>query len=166
MAEVLFGGKPVQLLGNEVRVGDPAPEFTVIDQDLNEVHSSKWNNQVRLIASVPSIDTGVCDAETRRFNEEAANLPGVQVITISADLPFAQKRWCAARGIENLEVLSDHRNFSFGDAFGVHMKDLRLLARAVFVIDSTNTIVYKEIVSNVHDHPDYEKAIQAAKNAE
>lgn len=165
MAEVLFGGKPVQLLGNEVQVGDPAPEFTVIDQDLNEVHSSKWNNQVRLIASVPSIDTGVCDAETRRFNEEAANLPGVQVITISADLPFAQKRWCAARGIENLEVLSDHRNFSFGDAFGVHMKDIRLLARAVFVIDSTNTIVYKEIVPNVHDHPDYEKAIQAAKNA-
>lgn len=165
MAEVLFGGKPVQLLGEEVNVGDKAPEFTAVDQDLNVVHSSKWNNKVRLIASVPSIDTGVCDAETRRFNEEATILPGVQVVTISADLPFAQKRWCAAAGIENLEVLSDHRDFSFGNAFGVHMKDIRLLARAVFVIDSSNTITYKEIVHNVHEHPDYEKAIQAAKEA-
>lgn len=165
MAEVLFGGKPVELLGPELQVGDQAPEFTVVDQELNEVHSNRWDNKVRLIASVPSIDTGVCDAETRRFNEEAANLPGVQVITISADLPFAQKRWCAAAGIENLEVLSDHREFSFGNAFGVHMKDVRLLARAVFVVDSTNTIIYKEIVPNVHEHPDYEKAIQAAKEA-
>lgn len=165
MSKITFGGNEVTLIGNEVNVGDKAPEFKVVANDLSEVSSSNFDNKVRLISVVPSIDTGVCDAQTRRFNEEAANLPNVQVITISVDLPFAQGRWCAAAGIENLQVLSDHRDLSFGDAFGVHIKELRLLSRSIFVIDSSNTVTYKEVVPEVTNHPNYEKAIEAAKKA-
>ncbi|MCU9614211.1 thiol peroxidase [Caldibacillus lycopersici] len=165
MTAVTFKGNPVTLVGSEVNVGDKAPSFTVLANDLTEVSLEDSNGSVRLISVVPSIDTGVCDAQTRRFNEEASKLPGVKVLTISCDLPFAQARWCAAAGIDNLQVLSDHRDLSFGEAYGVHMKELRLLARSIFVIDSSNTITYKEIVSEVATHPNYEAAIEAAKQA-
>lgn len=165
MTNVTFKGEPVTLVGNEVNVGDKAPNFTVIANDLSEVTLDDSKGQVRLISVVPSIDTGVCDAQTRRFNEEASKLPNVKVLTISVDLPFAQARWCAAKGIENVQVLSDHRDLSFGDAYGVHIKELRLLARSVFVVDSSDTVTYKEIVSEIGTHPNYEAAIEAAKQA-
>lgn len=165
MTQVTFGGKPVTLVGNEINVGDTAPNFTVLANDLTEVTLEDSKGQVRLISVVPSIDTGVCDAQTRRFNEEAANLLGVKVLTISCDLPFAQARWCGAKGIEHVQVLSDHRDLSFGDAYGVHMKELRLLARSIFVIDSTGQVTYKEVVNEVTNHPNYEAAIEAAKQA-
>ncbi|EHL73014.1 thiol peroxidase [Bacillus smithii] len=165
MAKITFKGNPVTLLGNEVKVGDQSPDFTVLANDLSEVKLSDYKGSVRILSSVPSLDTGVCDAQTRRFNEEAAKLDGVKVLTISADLPFAQKRWCASSGLEDVITLSDHRDLSFGNAYGVVMKELRLLARAVFVVDSNDKITYVEYVSEGTNHPDYEAAIQAAKEA-
>jgi len=165
MAKVTFKGKSVTLVGNEVKVGDAAPDFKVLANDLSEVTLADTKGSVRLISVVPSIDTGVCDAQTRRFNEEAAKLEDVKVLTISADLPFAQKRWCGANGIENVQTLSDHRDVSFGQAYGVLIKELRLLARAIFVIDSEDKVTYVEYVPEVTNHPNYEAAIEAAKAA-
>lgn len=165
MANVTFKGNPITLIGNEVKVGEQAPDFTVLATDLSEVTLADSNGKVRLISVIPSIDTGVCEQQTRKFNEEASKVNNVEVITISADLPFAQKRWCAGEGLENVKIYSDHRNMSFGDAYGVHMKELRLLARAVFVVDSEGKITYTEYVSEGTNHPDYEKAIEAAKAA-
>ncbi|KXG11618.1 putative thiol peroxidase [Anoxybacillus sp. P3H1B] len=165
MANITFKGNPVTLIGNEVKVGDKAPNFKVLANDLSEVTLSDTKGSVRLISVIPSIDTGVCDAQTRRFNEEAAKLDNVKVLTISVDLPFAQKRWCGANGIENVQVLSDHRDASFGQAYGVLIKELRLLARAVFVVDSSDTVTYVEYVSEATNHPNYEAAIEAAKAA-
>lgn len=162
---VTFKEKPVTLLGNEVKVGDQAPDFKVLANDMSEVTLADTKGSVRLIAAVPSVDTGVCDAEVRRFNEEASKLDNVKVLTISVDLPFAQKRWCAAAGIENVQTLSDHRDLSFGKAFGVAIEELRLLARSVFVIDSSDKITYVEYVNEVTSHPNYEAAIEAAKAA-
>ncbi|HLT58320.1 MAG: thiol peroxidase [Limnochordales bacterium] len=164
MRTVMFGGQPVELAGQAVQVGQDAPDFTVIANDLSEV-SLKDTSGVRLIASVPSLDTGVCSAETRRFNEEAAKLGNVSVLVISMDLPFAQKRWCAAEGIERVQTLSDHRYASFGNNWGVLIKDKRLLARAVFVVDSNNKVTYVEYVPVVSDHPNYEAALEAARAA-
>ena len=165
MAKITFKHNPVTLLGNEVKVGDKAPDFTVLRNDLSEATLADYQGKVKIISVVPSIDTGVCDAQTRRFNEEASNLGNVQILTISVDLPFAQKRWCAAAGINNVDVLSDHRNLSFGEAYGVAIAELRLLARAVFVVNSSDTVVYTEYVSEATTHPDYEAAINAAKEA-
>jgi len=165
MAKVTFKGKSVTLVGNEVKVGDAAPDFKVLANDLSEVTLADTKGSVRLISVVPSIDTGVCDAQTRRFNEEAAKLENVKVLTISVDLPFAQKRWCGANGIENVQTLSDHRDVSFGQAYGVLIKELRLLARAIFVIDSEDKVTYVEYVPEVTNHPNYEAAIEAAKAA-
>ncbi|MDE3839910.1 thiol peroxidase [Bacillus methanolicus] len=165
MASITFKGNPVTLLGNEVKVGDKAPDFKVLANDLSEVTLADTKGQVRLISVVPSLDTGVCDAQTRRFNEEASKLDNVKVLTISVDLPFAQKRWCGANGIENVQTLSDHRDLSFGEAYGVAIKELRLLARAVFVIDSNDTVTYVEYVSEATNHPNYEAAIEAVKQA-
>ncbi|MDQ0413005.1 thiol peroxidase [Mesobacillus stamsii] len=165
MASVTFKGNPVTLLGNEVKVGDQAPDFTVLANDLSEVTLNDSKGQVRLISVVPSLDTGVCDAQTRRFNEEAANLGNVKILTVSVDLPFAQKRWCGAAGIENVQTLSDHRELSFGQAYGVAIKELRLLTRAVFVVDSNDKVTYTEYVSEATDHPNYEAAVEAAKQA-
>ena len=162
---ITFKEKPVTLLGNEVKVGDQAPDFKVLANDMSEVTLSDTKGSVRLIAAVPSVDTGVCDAEVRRFNEEASKLDNVKVLTISVDLPFAQKRWCAAAGIENVQTLSDHRDLSFGKAYGVAIEELRLLARSVFVIDSSDKITYVEYVNEVTSHPNYEAAIEAAKAA-
>ncbi|GGE33994.1 putative thiol peroxidase [Pullulanibacillus camelliae] len=164
MASITFGGDQVTLLGNEVKVGDKAPAFTVLANDLSEKALNDYKG-VRLISVVPSLDTGVCDAQTRRFNEEASKLDGVTILTISADLPFAQKRWCGNAGLEHAITLSDHRNLSFGEAFGVAIKELRLLARAVFVVDSNDTITYVEYVSEATNHPNYEAALNAAKKA-
>ncbi|UOY94303.1 thiol peroxidase [Ectobacillus sp. JY-23] len=165
MANVTFKGNPVTLIGNEVKVGDKAPSFTVLANDLSPVTLDTYKGAVKLISVVPSIDTGVCDAQTRRFNEEASQVENVKVLTISADLPFAQKRWCASNGLENVVTLSDHRDLSFGEAYGVVMKELRLLARAVFVLDSENNVTYVEYVAEGTSHPDYEAAIAAAKAA-
>ena len=165
MANITFKNSPLTLLGNEVKVGEVAPDFSVLRNDLSVATLSDYAGKVKIISVVPSIDTGVCDAQTRRFNEEASQLGDVKILTISVDLPFAQKRWCAAAGIENVEVLSDHRNLSFGEAYGVVIAELRLLARAVFVIDSEDKVVYTEYVSEATNHPDYEAAIAAAKEA-
>ncbi|WVE36439.1 thiol peroxidase, partial [Priestia megaterium] len=137
-----FKGNDVTLLGNQVKVGDKAPNFTVLANDLSEVTLDSTKGSVRLISVVPSIDTGVCDAQTRRFNEEAAKLDNVKVLTVSVDLPFAQKRWCGANGIDNVQTLSDHRDLSFGEAYGVAIQELRLLARSIFVVDSNDNVTY------------------------
>ncbi|MED3549318.1 thiol peroxidase [Cytobacillus praedii] len=165
MASITFKGNPVTLLGNEAKVGEKAPNFKVLANDMSEVTLADSKGQVRLLSVVPSIDTGVCDAQTRRFNEEASKLGNVKILTVSVDLPFAQKRWCAAAGIENVQTVSDHRDLSFGEAYGVAIQELRLLARAVFVVDSNDTITYAEYVSEATDHPNYEAAIEAAKQA-
>lgn len=165
MATITFKNNPVTLLGSEVKVGEKAPSFSVLANDLSPVTLEDTKGKVRLISVVPSIDTGVCDQQTRRFNEEAASLSNVEILTVSVDLPFAQKRWCAAAGIENVQTVSDHRDLSFGEAFGVAIKELRLLARAVFVIDSNDVVTYAEYVAEATNHPDYEAAIEAAKAA-
>ena len=165
MASVTFAGNPVTLVGQEVKVGDKAPNFTVLANDLSPVTLEDSKGSVRIISVVPSLDTGVCDAQTRRFNEELAQLDNVKVLTISVDLPFAQARWCGAAGIDKVQTLSDHRDLSFGEAYGVAMQENRLLARAVFVVDSNDTVTYAEYVSEVTTHPNYEAAIEAAKQA-
>lgn len=165
MANVTFKGNPITLLGSEVKVGDQAPDFKVLANDLSEVTLADTKGKVRIFSVVPSLDTGVCDAQTRRFNEEAAKLDNVEVLTFSVDLPFAQKRWCGANGIENVQTLSDHRELSFGKAYGTAIEELRLLTRAVFVVDSNDKVTYVEYVKEATDHPDYESAIEAAKKA-
>jgi thioredoxin-dependent peroxiredoxin len=166
MASVTFKNNPVTLVGNEVKVGDTAPDFSVLANDMSPVTLADSKGKIRLISVVPSIDTGVCDAQTRRFNEEASKLENVEVLTVSVDLPFAQKRWCAANGLENVKTLSDYKELSFGEAYGVHMKELRLLARAVFVVDANDKVTYVEYVSEGTNHPNYEAAIEAVKAAQ
>ncbi|MCR6107590.1 thiol peroxidase [Salipaludibacillus agaradhaerens] len=165
MPKVTFKEKPVTLVGDDISIGDKAPDFTVLATDLSEITLSDSKGKIRLISVVPSIDTGVCDQQTRRFNEEAAKLENVEILTISVDLPFAQKRWCAAAGIDNVQTLSDHRDLDFGKKYGVAIEELRLLARAIFVVDSSDTVVYVEYVPEVSQHPNYEEAINAVKNA-
>ncbi len=163
MEKITFKGNPVTLLGKEVGVGEKAPNFLVLANDLSPVTLENVKGNVAIISVVPSLDTGVCDAQTRRFNEEAASLEGVNILTISVDLPFAQKRWCGAAGIDKVQTLSDHRELSFGKAYGLVIEELRLLARAVFVINQQGEVTYVEYVSEATDHPDYEAAIAAAK---
>lgn len=161
MVNVTFKQNPVTLLGTEVTVGDKAPDFTVLTNDLKPVTLNDSKGKIRLISVVPSIDTGVCAEQTRKFNEQATSFAdNVEVLTISVDLPFAQARWGASEGIKNVQTLSDHRDLSFGEAFGVVMKELRLLARSIFVIDKDDTVTYVEYVSEGTDHPNYEKAIE------
>ncbi len=163
-ARVTMKGNPLTLVGNEVKVGDTAPDVEVLANDLSAVKLSSFRGKVCLICSVPSLDTSVCDRETRKFNEQAASLgDDVVVLTISMDLPFAQKRWCAAAGIENVQTLSDHREGAFGKAFGVLIEELRLLARAVFVVNKEGIVRYIEIVSELTNEPDYKAALKAAK---
>ena len=164
MVKVTFHNEPVTLLGNKVAVGDTAPDFTVLANDLSKVTLADSKGKVRLISVVPSIDTGVCSTQTRKFNEEATSLgEDVQVLTISCDLPFAQARWCAAEGIDAVQTLSDHRDLSFGEAYGTIIEELRLLTRSIFVVDKDDKVTYVEYVSEVTDHPDYDKAIEAVK---
>jgi thiol peroxidase len=161
---ITMKGKPLTLVGNEVKLGQKAPDFEVIANDMSSVNLSSFKGKVCIICSVPSLDTSVCDIETRRFNEEAGKLGSdVVVLTISMDLPFAQKRWCGAAGVKNVQTLSDYREASFGKAYGVLIKELRLLARAVFVLDKDDTIRYIQIVKEVASEPNYEAALKAAK---
>lgn len=161
---VTMKGNPLTLVGNPVKVGDKAPDFEVLTNDLSPVKFSSFAGKICLISSVPSLDTSVCDTQTRKFNEQAGTFgKDVVVLTISMDLPFAQKRWCGAAGVENVQVLSDHRKAEFGNAFGVLIEQLRLLARAVFIVDAKGIIRYIQIVDELTNEPDYQEAIEALK---
>lgn len=161
---VTFKGNPVTLLGPELRVGDPAPDFTVVDNGLAPVNLASYAGKVKVISAVPSLDTPVCEMETRRFNQEAATLPDKAVIlTISLDLPFAQKRWCCAANIDRVITLSDYQERSFGQAYGVLINELKLLSRSIFVIDDRNVIRYIQHVPEVTHQPDYGAVIEAVK---
>jgi thioredoxin-dependent peroxiredoxin len=160
-----FRGHPVTLLGTTVGVGDRAPDFTVLAGDMSPVTLASSRGSVRVISSVPSLETPVCDQQTRRFNEEAAGMDGVIALTVSVDLPFAQNRWCGAAGLPDARTLSDHRDLSFGLAYGVAIKELRLLARAVFVVDARDRVVHVEYVPAIERHPDYDAALEAARTA-
>jgi thiol peroxidase len=161
---ITFKGNPFTLLGPELKVGDKAPDFAVVDNGLAPVSLANSAGRIRIISSVPSLDTPVCDTETRRFNQEAAGLPGdVVVLTISLDLPFAQKRWCGAAGIDKVTTLSDYRERSFGQNYGVLIKELLLLTRAIFVVDGQGVIRYIQIVPEVTSEPDYAAVMTAAK---
>ena len=161
---VTMKGNPITLMGTELQVGDKAPDFVAIDNDLNPVSFDSFRGKVCIVSSVPSLDTPVCDMETRRFNDEAGRLgDNVEILTISVDLPFAQKRWCGAAGVDKVQTLSDHRDAAFGQAYGVLIKDLRLLARAVFVVDKEGTIRYMELVKEIASEPDYDAVLKAVK---
>jgi len=162
--KVTIQGNPLILIGKELKVGDKAPDFQVLDNDLRPASFSTLQGKILIIASVPSLDTPVCDLETRRFNAEAANLGAdIHILTISMDLPFAQKRWCGAAGVERVVTLSDHKDASFGTAYGVLIKELRLLARAIFIIDRQGIIRYIQIVKELAEEPDYEKILEFIK---
>jgi thiol peroxidase len=157
-------GNPLTLIGNEVKVGDVAPDFVVLDNNLSPVKFSSFRGKTCILSSVPSLDTPVCDMETRKFNEEAGRLgPDVAILTVSMDLPFAQKRWCAAAGVDKVQTLSDHRDASFGTSYGVLIKELRLLARAVFLVDRKGIIQYIQLVKEVTKEPDYEAALNTLR---
>ena len=161
---VTMKGNPITLMGTEPQVGDSAPDFVAIDNDLNPVSFDSFRGKVCIVSSVPSLDTPVCDMETRRFNDEAGRLgDDVEILTISMDLPFAQKRWCGAAGVDRVQTLSDHRDAAFGQAYGVLIKGLRLLARAVFVVDKEGTIRYIELVKEIASEPDYDSVLTAVK---
>ena len=149
------------LLGTDIGIGDKAADFTVLDGNLSGVRLSDFDGKKKLISVVTSLDTGVCDEQTRRFNKEAAALgDSIVILTISVDLPFAQARWCGAAGIDAVKVLSDYRDLDFGMKFGVVIKELRLLNRSIFILDENNTLVYKEVLKDNGNHPDYEKALK------
>lgn len=161
---VTMKGNPLTLLGDELTVGDSAPEFVALNNDLSPVTLSSFRGKVLVISSVPSLDTPVCDRETQRLDDEAGNLGSdVRILTISMDLPFAQKRWHGATGVDQIITLSDHRDAAFGKAYGVLIKELRLLARAVFVVDRQGKIRYVQLVKEVTEEPDYEAIVDAAK---
>jgi len=161
---VTFQGNPLTLVGSAVTVGTPAPNFEVLANDLSPVTSEALKGVVSVLVAVPSLDTPVCDAETRRFNLEAASMgDAVRLLCVSMDLPFAQARWCGITDIDNLQTVSDHRDASFGTAFGILIKELRLLARSIFVVDAEGIIRYIQIVPELTNEPDYEAVLQAVK---
>jgi thiol peroxidase len=162
--KVTFQGNPLTLSGDQPSVGQAAPDIEVLGNDLSAVKLSSFWGKVCVICTVPSLDTPVCDTEVRKFNEQATSLgDDVAVLVISMDLPFAQARWCGAAGVENVQTLSDHNQAQFGNAYGVLIKELRLLARTVFVVDKEGIIRYKEIVEELTNEPDYEVALKAVK---
>jgi thiol peroxidase len=161
---VTMEGQNLTLLGNEVEVGQKAPDFEVVANNLSTVRFSSFHGKTCIISSVPSLNTEVCDMQTRRFNEEAIKLgEDVVVLTISMDLPFAQKLWCGTAGVKNVQTLSDHREASFATAFGVLIKDMRLIARAVFVVDKGGVIRYIQIVKELANEPDYQAVLDAVR---
>ncbi|RPJ60905.1 MAG: thiol peroxidase [Acidobacteria bacterium] len=160
---VTLKGKPLTLLGAQLKVGDKAPDFVAVGKDLKPVKLADTKGKIRVFSVVPSLDTPVCDAQTRRFNQEAANLPGVGVYTISMDLPFAQSRWCAAAGVDKVIMLSDHKDASFGSNYGTLIKELRLDSRAIFVVDENDVIRHIEYVREVATHPSYDAALEATR---
>ena len=161
---VTFKGGPLTLVGNEIKAPMNAPDVELLNNDLQPVKLSSYRGKICVIASVPSLDTAVCDTETRRFNQEATNLgPDVVVLTVSMDLPFAQKRWCGAAGVGNVVTLSDHRDASFGTTYGVLIKELRLLARSVFVVDREGMIRYTQLVNELTTEPDYNAVLKEVR---
>lgn len=158
-------GNPLVLVGPELKPGDTAPDFDVTGNDLKPVKLADTGKGVRIFSVVPSLDTPVCDQQTRRFNEEAATLGGIEIFTVSCDLPFAQKRWCGAAGVDKVKTVSDYRNGSFGEAWGTMLKDLRIESRAIFVVNGANKITYVEYVPEVTEHPNYDAALKAARSA-
>jgi len=162
---ITFQGNPLTLVGKELKTGNAAPDFRVVDNGLAPVTLADFSGKIKIVSAVPSLDTPVCDTETRRFNKEAAALPdSIVVLTISMDLPFAQARWCGAAGIDRVKTLSDYQERSFAEAYGILIKELKLLARAVFVVDAANIIRYVQIVPELTHEPDY-AAVLAAVNA-
>ena len=159
---VTMKGAPLTLVGPDVKPGDKAPDFVVLDNELKEVRLKDFAGKIKVISVTPSLDTPVCDLQARRFNQEAALLPGdVVVLNISMDLPFALARFCTAAGIEKVKTLSDHREASFGTAYGVLMKEARLLARSVFIIDKDDVVRYRQLVKEQTSHPNYDEALAA-----
>lgn len=150
-------------IGPELKAGDKAPDFQAVDDSLKPMNLAATGSGVRIFSVVPSLDTPVCDAQTKRFNEEAGKLPNVSIYNISMDLPFAQKRWCGAYGVDHVKMVSDHRDGSFGQHYGTLIKDLRILSRAIFVVDKDNVIRHVEYVKEVADHPNYESALSEAR---
>ena len=162
---VTIKGNPLTLLGNEVKVGEAAPDFVVIDNDLNEVEFSSYRGKTCIISAVPSLDTPVCDLETKVFNDEAANLgPNIVILTISSDLPFAQKRWCGAEGVDRVETLSSHMDMKFSDDYGVHDTEWRINQRSLFVLDSANVVQYAEYVHVMGDEVNFDAALEKARS--
>lgn len=163
-ATIKFKGNPLHLTGSEVSVGKPAPDFEVLANDMSAVKLSAFRGKTCVVCSVPSLDTPVCDTEVRKFNKSATSLgDDVVVLVISVDLPFAQARWCGAAGVKNVRTLSDYRDGDFGKKYGVLIKELKLLARTVFVVDKKGVIRYKEVVDELSNEPDYEAALQAVR---
>jgi thioredoxin-dependent peroxiredoxin len=152
------------VLGPELHVGEKAPDFHAVDDSLRPVDLAATGHGVRIFSVVPSLDTPVCDAQTKRFNDEAGKLPSLTIYTFSMDLPFAQKRWCGAFGVDHVKMVSDHRDGSFGEAYGTLIKDLRIHSRAIFVLDQDNVVRYVEYVKEVGDNPNYDAALAAAKS--
>jgi thiol peroxidase len=164
MDMITMHGNPLTLTGNAFTMGQPAPDATLLDNDLQPVHLADYRGKVVIISSVPSLDTPVCDMQTRRFNNEAVNLgEDVVILTVSMDLPFAQKRWCGAAGVERVITLSDHRDAAFGNAYGLLIKELRLLARSVLVMDRDGVLRYCQLVKEVSEEPDYDAVLEAVK---
>lgn len=163
-ATVTFKGNPVTLAGEPPKTGQKAPDFTLTGTDMAPHKLSDYQGKVKLISVVPSLDTSVCDAQTRKFNENAANLgDDVVVLTISMDLPMAQKRWCGAAGVERVECLSDYKDHSFGNTYGLRIAELGLLTRTVMIVDRDDTIRYVQLVPEVAQEPDYDDALNALK---
>jgi thioredoxin-dependent peroxiredoxin len=163
---VTMRGNPMTLVGPELKPGQKAPDFTLTGKDMRPVTLDQFKGKVKIIASVPSLDTPVCDAETRRFNEEAVKLAGnVEVLTVSMDLPFAAARWCGAAGVDRVTTLSDYRGAQFGEAYGTLIKELHLDTRAVFVVDRNNNLVHVEYVKEVANQPNFDAALEAARKA-
>ena len=160
-----MGGKEFKLVGPELKAGDPAPDFSVIDSTLQGVNLATTGGGVRIFSVVPSLDTPVCDAQTKRFENEAGQLNDIKIYTVSMDLPYAQKRWCGNFGVNKITMLSDHRSGSFGEHYGTLIPDLRIESRAIFVVDAENRLTHVEYVKQVGDYPNYEAALEAAKKA-
>ena len=158
-------GNPLTLLGPELKVGDKAPDFSSVDDSLKAITLAATGTGVRVFSVVPSLDTPVCDMQTKRFNDEAKKQTDVTIYTVSMDLPFAQKRWCSAMGVDQVKMISDHREGSFGQSFGTLIKELRIMSRAIFVVDKNNVVRYVEYVKEVGEHPNYDAALAAAKAA-
>ena len=161
------GGKDVTIVGPDLHVGQKAPKFRAHDQNWETVHIlDSTKGKVRIIAAVPSLETSVCDTETRRFNQEATSLDeDIVIVTVSTDLPFTQKRWCGAAGIDRVMVVSDHYDAQFGEKYGCLIKDRRILRRAVFVIDKAGKAVYVDYMRSLGDEPDYDQVLEAARKA-
>jgi thiol peroxidase len=161
--QTTFKGGPLDLAGPQLKVGDAAPEFQAVDKGLQPVSLASTGSNVRIFSVVPSLDTPVCDAQTKRFNDEAAKSGNIDFYTVSVDLPFAQNRWCTSFGVDNVKMISDHKFGSFGENYGTMIKDWRIESRALFVVDQNNVVQYVEYVPEVAEHPNYDAALAKAR---